>query len=423
MEQILINNTIYGRWMYRILLGLAFASNISTGASSIFAAVGLLLVLIQSVRTRISPPVDSGLAAAVLIYLGIWVICGLTSREASTSVAAVGGAAHRILPLFLTMLYVHHKEQMRAIILAFAASVCINDITAFAQLGIHGIEWLPPGHIHNPTYLASHLLMAIPVLCFFSQQSYMKHFQRPLLALALLSGVLLLLTQTRGAWLAAAGTSALLFALTPQLRRVLLAAALIGTLLLSAVILFSPTYSSRLISISDTGYASNQERIYMWQAALDIFRDHPILGVGMDEYGYYYNTAYIPDAARERPRDPDDPSTGHGHPHNNFLKHLSEGGIFGAVAFLLLHGYLFYRLYQQFHEERRQRTPAYALMGILVFAGIHLEGLTDTNINQLSIAREYWLLMGLTLASGAMEHLPHTACTEKSSPESSSHEY
>ena len=42
-------------------------------------------------------------------------------------------------------------------------------------------------------------------------------------------------------------------------------------------------------------------------------------------------------------------------------------------------------------------------MGILVFLGVHLEGMTDTNINQLSILTEYCMLMGLSLLAGKLE--------------------
>ncbi len=45
----------------------------------------------------------------------------------------------------------------------------------------------------------------------------------------------------------------------------------------------------------------------------------------------------------------------------------------------------------------------YGLIGILIFMGIQLEGLTDTNMNQVPIMREYWLLMGTLLAAGGME--------------------
>ena len=98
-----------------------------------------------------------------------------------------------------------------------------------------------------------------------------------------------------------------------------------------------------------------------------------------------------------------DPDTGHGHPHNNILKHLSEGGIVGILAFFFLHGYILWRLLQRYRIEHSRTAFSCALMGILIFAGTHLEGLTDTNINQLSILTEYCLLMGLSLAAGAIE--------------------
>ena len=141
----------------------------------------------------------------------------------------------------------------------------------------------------------------------------------------------------------------------------------------------------------------------MWRAAISMWQDHPLIGVGMDGYGWHYNTVYIPPEAKERPRVEGAPETGHGHPHNNILKHLSEGGLLGAAAYFILHGYILLRLWRQYGRERVVDAFPCALMGLLVFFGVHLEGLTDTNINQLSILTEYCLLMGLSLAAGTAE--------------------
>jgi hypothetical protein len=44
-------------------------------------------------------------------------------------------------------------------------------------------------------------------------------------------------------------------------------------------------------------------------------------------------------------------------------------------------------------------------MGLLVFAGIHFEGITDTNANQLSIMRECYFLLGIAMTAGKVERL------------------
>ncbi|MEX5285182.1 O-antigen ligase family protein [Selenomonas sputigena] len=395
---------VYEKWMFRILVALALTANVSTGGTVTMIVIGLLLMLVQAVWTRSLPAVDKGMAVAVLVYLGAWAACCLGSREILFSLKALVGASYRFLPLFFALLYVRRKEQVRFIVLALAASIFINDCAAVWQLLTHPWGFHPHGRVHSATFLGSHMLMAVPAMFFFSQKMYFRPIERKLLLfMTMFSLAILVLTQTRGAWLAFAGVVAVYLLLEQRCRRQILAGILVGVVCVGIGLLASPTYSQRFSTIADPKASVNVERVYMWNAAVEIWRDHPLLGVGLDEYGWYYNTTYIPAEAKEVPVVEGDPDTGHGHPHNNILKHLSEGGIVGILAFFFLHGYILWRLLQRYRIEHSRTAFSCALMGILIFAGTHFEGLTDTNINQLSILTEYCLLMGLSLAAGMIE--------------------
>ncbi len=395
---------VYEKWMFRILVALALTSNVSTGGTVTMIVLGLLLMLVQTAWTRSLPAVDKGMAVALLVYLGAWAACCLGSREILFSLKALLGASYRFLPLFFALLYVRTKEQVRLIVLALAASILINDCVAVWQLLTHPWGFHPHGRVHSATFLGSHMLMAVPAMFFFSRKMYFRPIERKLLLfMTLFSLAILVLTQTRGAWLAFAGVVAVSLLLEQRCRRQILAGILVGVVCIGMGLLASPTYSQRFSTIADPKASVNVERVYMWNAAVEIWRDHPLLGVGLDEYGWYYNTTYIPAEAKEVPVVEGDPDTGHGHPHNNILKHLSEGGIVGILAFFFLHGYILWRLLQRYRIEHSRTAFSCALMGILIFAGTHFEGLTDTNINQLSILTEYCLLMGLSLAAGAIE--------------------
>lgn len=393
------------KWMFRILLFMAFVTNVSTGAMVTVIALGGLLVMIGALSRRQFPLIDSGLAKAVLVYLGVWLICAIGAREQMMSIHAVFGTSYRFLPLFFVLLYVQTKEQVRLFVLVFAISVCINDLTALWQMAAHeSVSWRPMGLVHSPTFLGSHMLMAIPVLFFFSRKDYFRSREQIfLLGMALFSLLILILTQTRGAWIAFVLVMIAYVIFERRFRRQLLLGGLVGLVCIVGGLLLSHSYSQRLATLADPQMQSNLERAYMWHGAISIWRDHPVTGVGMDEYRWYYNTIYILPEAKARFLNVDRPDTWHGHPHNNILKNLSEGGILGLVAYFVLHGYIFLRLWRQYKKERHTAAFSCALMGILVFLGVHLEGLTDTNINQLSILTEYCLLMGLSLRAGALE--------------------
>ena len=383
---------------------MAFVTNVSTGAMVTAITLGGLLVMIGVLFRRQFPLIDSGLAKAVLVYLGVWLICAIGAREQMMSIHAVFGTSYRFLPLFFVLLYVQTKEQVRLFVLVFAISVCINDLTALWQMAAHeSVSWRPMGLVHSPTFLGSHMLMAIPVLFFFSRKDYFRSREQIfLLGMALFSLLILILTQTRGAWIAFVLVMIAYVIFERRFRRQLLLGGLVGLICIVGGLLLSHSYSQRLATITDPQMQSNLERTYMWHAAVSMWEEHPVAGVGMDEYGWYYNTVYIPPAAKERPP-VGHPELGHGHPHNNILKHLSEGGILGLAAYFVLHGYIFLRLWRQYKKERYTAAFSCALMGILVFLGVHFEGLTDTNINQLSILTEYCLLIGLSLRAGVLE--------------------
>jgi hypothetical protein len=391
--------------MFRILLFMAFVTNVSTGAMVTVIALGGLLVMIGALSRRQFPLIDSGLAKAVLVYLGVWLICAIGAREQMMSIHAVFGTSYRFLPLFFVLLYVQTKEQVRSFVLVFAISVCINDLTALWQMAAHGsISWRPMGLVHSPTFLGSHMLMAIPVLFFFSRKDYFRSREQIfLLGMALFSLLILILTQTRGAWIAFVLVMIAYVIFERRFRRQLLLGGLVGLVCIVGGLLLSHSYSQRLATLADPQMQSNLERAYMWHGAISIWRDHPVTGVGMDEYGWYYNTIYILPEAKAQFLNVDRPDTWHGHPHNNILKHLSEGGVLGLAAYFVLHGYIFLRLWRQYKKERYTAAFSCALMGILVFLGVHFEGLTDTNINQLSILTEYCLLMGISLRAGVLE--------------------
>ena len=150
---------------------------------------------------------------------------------------------------------------------------------------------------------------------FFSRKNYFCPIERRfLLGMAVFSLIILILTQTRGAWIAFVLVMIAYILLERRFRRQLLLGGAIGVLCIAGVMLLSSNYSQRLATITNPQMQSNLERTYMWRAAVSMWEEHPVTGVGMDEYGWYYNTIYIPSEAKERPVVEGRPDTGHGHP-------------------------------------------------------------------------------------------------------------
>ena len=378
-------------FMYKILVFFAFASYLSTAATSCAIGLGAIGMLVDYIRHRRWPVFDRRLLQVLLVYCVVQCIIAALSLDPQNSFKDVGATVYRFLPLLFALGYVRTEKERKGILLAVMLSVFIDASYAIIQVGI--LHWpRSTGFNVTPTFLSSFMLMGIPFAAYVLYDKVMPCWARRLAALTLLLALLALFASgTRGAWIALAvmGVAAALL-IGENYRRLMLKLFALGAAAFILLTLLFPTSAFRPHSTTD-------ERFLMWESALHIIEDYPLHGAGQNEYGLLYNTKYISPLAQER-SDPGSPSTGHGHPHNNILKVTAEGGVLGLAAFLLLHGYILYMLWQQYGREKAAGQVFYALVGIIILLGLHMEGLTDTNFNQVPIMRAYWLFIGTMLA-------------------------
>lgn len=164
-----------------------------------------------------------------------------------------------------------------------------------------------------------------------------------LFALAAFCLLGLYLSFSRGAWLGAAAAGLALALAYPKrgwLGVGLVVLGLLGGFFLAQAGLLPASLTSRLAALNDfTTFTDARgfnltpenfalvERLAHWQAALEMARAHPWLGVGLGNYSAAYPTYHLlnwPNAL--------------GHAHMIFLNVLAETGLLGLGAYLLLWG-------------------------------------------------------------------------------------
>ncbi len=401
---------IRSRVMPYLLILMGLASHLSTALMSTVIGIGALILLFDVIRHRealLTGRWDARTGKVLLIFAVTLFVSAAFSLERGRSFHEAASTLLGILPFFFALFYVRSWRLTAAVVGAFAISAFLNDLWATLQVYFHlNFGWgnRPVGFSKSPTFLGSFMLMTIPLLFLVSSRLFSHLPWRVFCGgCSLFSLVVLFLTQTRGAWIAFFCTVLVLVLLERRYRKACLAG--LAVLLIACMAAFHayPEYHARAEQTFNPEFQSNSERVLMWTAAVQIFADHPIVGIGQDEFGLVYNRDYISPQAKERPKDPNNPRSGHGHPHNNLLKVLSERGLVGFAGFLLLHGFVLWQLYQVFRRSENGNAHMFALAGILVFVGIQLEGLTDTNLQISQIARTYWFLLGLCLAAGLMK--------------------
>jgi hypothetical protein len=145
---------------------------------------------------------------------------------------------------------------------------------------------------------------------------------------------------------------------------------------------------NRLLSIFDPYNRSNFTRLALWRAGWEMFKDHPLFGLGDIDLAKYY-------LKYKRPFDKEI----HGHLHNNYFHFLATLGLFGFLALTFLFVKMFTVMGKHFKETNDVPfINSYALGAIAGLACTLFAGLTELNFWDQEIATLIYFTVGLSVA-------------------------
>ncbi|MBZ0293712.1 MAG: O-antigen ligase family protein [Anaerolineae bacterium] len=150
--------------------------------------------------------------------------------------------------------------------------------------------------------------------------------------------------------------------------------------------------SARFARLLDFSSGTNFARIRVWQSATNVIRDHPLLGIGPDQFLYAFRGRYIlPDAWKE-------PNLSH--PHNMILDFWVRMGVFGVLVFVWIQVAFWRVMLRAYHRLHEVDAILYALvvgtMGSM--ANMLSHGVVDNSIYVHDLAYVFVLLLGLAMA-------------------------
>jgi O-antigen ligase len=182
----------------------------------------------------------------------------------------------------------------------------------------------------------------------------------------------LLLSQSAGAiFLGVPISTAVVIALVWRRRAILP----LISLAVAGIIAFAVAVrSARFARLLDFSSGTNFARIRVWQSAMNVIRDHPFTGLGLDQFLYAFQGRYImPDAWQE-------PNLSH--PHNFILDFWVRLGVLGVFAFLWIQS-LFWKVTLQVYRLSWQKDTivlALAVGAMGSMANLLGHGLVDNSI-------------------------------------------
>lgn len=247
--------------------------------------------------------------------------------------------------------------------------------------------------IGSPNILGSYLVLVLPVAAALFQTAASRR-QRYLFGGAVLTLLIcLILTFSRGAWLAFLA-AAIIYGLLQDKR--VLALILAGAILLPAV---SPSVAGRIQYALSSSYLESSARagrIARWELAIDRAANHPVIGVGLGHFG---------GATADRYRMP-----GTFYVDNYYLKLATETGLigFGVFLWVLLHAL---RLLAGVIKGTKSDPAKHALacgiaaglIGILIHNGVE-------NIFEVPMMQTlFWVTLGVAAQLPAGADQEHTS--------------
>jgi O-antigen ligase len=378
-----------------------------------------LILLVHLAR---QPSASWRRAAPLLPLLGLSVVMAVSAAWALDAPAALRRAVHigsAALAFGVATQVTRGPAQARQLLAALATAGALVAVVGEAQRVI-GFSLIPiviagGSTFTNPNIAAHVILLTMPALLWLTVSGAGR--ARLLWALGLgVTAAFLLHTQSRGAFIATGMSLAVLVVVGLwQLRRLGLAVAarsrlpaiaVAGAALALILVLPTATTSSTPSvfmgdeqAVPRDGSApakiglgqSTSERLAMWGAALDLFAERPLHGVGAAGYKTHY-----PRVARKR----DGPLTNvrqSMHPHNDALELLAEQGLLGA----LFAGWLAVALLRALFR-RRSPGEAEAAAVVTVVAASLCGGLANAMIS-MPLARSMpplaWALLCASLVA------------------------
>jgi len=226
----------------------------------------------------------------------------------------------------ITASLLHSRKQLEALLWVLVLSIGFYGIKGgIFTLAVGGVYRVygPPGtsYISDNNAIAVALVMTIPLMQYLANTAASKWIKLGMYGTMLLSGVAVLGSQSRGAFLAIGAM--VVFMLLKGERKLLLASALV--IVVPLVVGFMPdTWTSRMETIRTYEDQSAQARLNSWAMAFNLANDRPLVGGGFEPYTSRVFAKYAPDPLNVQAA------------HSIYFQMLGEHGYVGLVLFLCL---------------------------------------------------------------------------------------
>lgn len=347
----------------------------------------------------------------VILYWGVMLVATALSPVRAAAVAGLIKLTLNVVLFLLLARVLSHPRFRTSLIAVYLLTTLVVSVFGLRQwfFGAEALAtWVDPtsnlvgttrvySYLGNPNLLAGYLIPAV-MLSGAAVFAWPRWTPKLLAGLSLLVNMAcLVLTFSRGGWLGfVAGGFALLVLLVQFWsirfnafwKRWALPILMGGAVafLVFSVATLDPVRDRVMSIFAGRSDSSNNFRINVWMAVLDMIKDRPILGIGPGNdafnqvYPLYQRPRYTALSA-----------------YSVFLEIAVEAGLLGLAVFLWLLTVTFGQGWRQMQRLRAVQSPqAYWLMAALAtMVGMLVHGLVDTVWYRPQVSTLWWLMLAI----------------------------
>ena len=373
-------------------------TRLSMAFGQFFQALAVLLGFVLFIRHH----ADIHYSREIKKYMAVVLIFFCSTLPAAlftgNPLAGMGAFAEmwiwRFTVFILIVTFIKKRSYLINMLTAFLAFFSVDCLVAVYQWHVHlasdGRGW---GFGSNTLAIAGIMCMVLPMAITIACDSRFEQRLRNVAKASILCVIMgLLANQSRAAWLACMITTVVSLSRYAMKKKKIFLSSLAVIILCIGFFGAHPAYVQRLESSTNvTTNESNLDRLRMWGGALEMYKTHPVTGVGLNGFKPTYK-----EYAKSHP----EIKHTYSHAHNNFMHLLAETGTPGVLGYVF---FVFYFLIISGKNWLKNKNPYDLIILTSVIGFMLLFGQVEYIIDNSSAIRLFWYVLAIMLQLKAIE--------------------
>lgn len=376
-------------WIAIMITLMACFTRLSMAAGQVFYVIAILLSIFYIWKHRHDLYVPSYVKkyskTFALMLLLLLPSAVLTNNIAVGLPEFINVWLWRIPVFFVIALCIRDKKTLFTMLAVFFVDFGIDNLVAFYQ-HVSGMTDRGWGFGSSVLTISGLMVMLVPIFCVILLDSAFPSYVKASALWALgCVGFGMYGNQSRGSWLFNM-IMVPIVSLPYILKRFGCVVAVLATL--GGIVWgfsIQPQYVARFESITNTTTdGSNLGRFDVWTSSINMFKDHPVTGVGIGQWRTIYEASYRLPTENQHLY----------HAHNNFIQLLGEVGLLGLLGVLIFYGSI---IVDNFVVWFKKRDPYSLCAMIAVICYVFVFGQVEYTLDNSSGMRIMYFMLATML--------------------------